>query len=68
MIIMFLFSLWYLCLTVVIGCVAHDLGRSWCAWALMSMIFSPLMAVLLLIALGRVEMNDERKDSNGICA
>ena len=45
--------IWYLVLCILVGCVAHEMRGSFWGWVIIGFFFSPLICLLLLIALGR---------------
>lgn len=51
--------LWYISLCVLVGCVACELRRSFWGWWILSLVFSPLIGLLCLIALGRSSIISE---------
>ena len=45
--------IWYLALCILVGCVAYEIRGSFWGWMIICLFFSPLIGLLLLIALGR---------------
>jgi hypothetical protein len=43
----------WLAFSIIVGVLAHGRGRSWFWWTLLAMLISPLIAGLLVLALGR---------------